>query len=301
MTISDDVLNASCRYEPISEADRRRFQEQGWLLIPGALDAGTHRRMVNAVDSVYAEEERAGGLRPDRSLHLLGFFSRNPEFAELLDYPTTFRYVWNLLGWNIYSHHNHIDVNPPVRDPGRLPWNWHQDGYRQNSDVDAVPRPMFSLKICYVLSDLSETGRGATQIIPGSHLNNELAGRPAKPTDPYVNPPGAVEIQAEAGDAFVFDRRLWHSRSLNTSDIVRKLVFVGYTHRWIRPLDEPRYHPDDNWQSGLSAIRRQLLGSGPDNANYWGIKQDGWIDDDIPLRAELRRRGVLDGSEPYLR
>ena len=301
MTISDEVREITSGYEPISECDRRQFQEQGWLLIPGALESTMHKRLVRAVDRVYGEEESAGGLRADRSLHLLGFFSRDPMFAELLDYPTTFRYVWSLLGWNIYTHHNHIDINPPVAEQGPHFWNWHQDGYRQNSDVDAEPRPMLSLKVCYVLSDLTVENSGATQIIPGSHVKNELAGRPAEAGDPIVTPPGAVGIQAKAGDAFIFDRRLWHSRSVNLSDITRKLVFVGYTHRWIRPLDEKRYHPDGNWQHILSPVQQQLLGSGPDHANYWGIRQDGWIDNDIPLRAELRSRGVLNGSQPYLR
>ncbi|GAA1684130.1 hypothetical protein GCM10009765_36910 [Fodinicola feengrottensis] len=301
MTIDDDVRAVSSTgYERISKSEREQFQEQGWLLIPNALESTMQKRLVRAVDKVYQEEANAGGLRADKSLHLLGFFARDPMFAELLDYPSTFRYVWSLLGWNIYSHHNHIDVNPPITEPVAPFWNWHQDGYRQNSDIDAAVRPMLSLKVCFVLSDLGK-GSGATQIIPGSHLNNELAGRPAKPGDPVITPPGAVSIEAKAGDAFIFDRRLWHSRSVNVSSVTRKLVFVGYTHRWIRPLDEERYHPDPHWQRILTPVQQQLLGNGPDHANFWGVRQDGWIDNDIPLRAELRARGLLDGSEPYLR
>ena len=75
--------------------------------------------------------------------------------------------MWGLAGWNIYTHHNHLDVTPPALEPEKPYWGWHQDGYRQNSDPETldtgVPRPMFSLKVAYVLSDLSQTGRGASK------------------------------------------------------------------------------------------------------------------------------------------
>lgn len=288
-------------YEPISEAERQQFAKEGWLLIRNALSEDMRRRVELAVDRVYEEEARANRLRPDKSIHVMGFMDRDPVFPELLDYPTTFPYIWGLLGWNIYTHHNHIDVNPPISDTGKPFWNWHQDGYRQNSDIDMTPRPMLMVKICYVLSDLSETGRGSTKIIPGSHLNNTLEGRPEHPDDPIIEPPGAIEIQANPGDAFIFDRRMWHSRSVNLSNITRKMVFIGYTYRWIRPLDETTYNPQEEWFQRLSPVRQQLLGAGPDNANFWGVRQDGWIDQEIPLRAALASRGLLNPKIPYLR
>ena len=51
---------------------------------------------------------------------------------------------------------------------------------------------------------------------------------------------------------------------------------------------------------GLTPLQQQLLGYGPDHASFWGIKQ-GWIDDEIPLRAELKERGLLDRDVPFLR
>lgn len=288
-------------YERIGEADRRHYADNGWLLIRNALDEPMRDRVTAAVDKVYAQEAETGNLKPDGAAHVMGYMPRDPVFTELLDYPTTFPYIWGLMGWNIYTHHNHIDVNPPVTDAGAPFWNWHQDGYRQNSDLDMDPRPMFSTKICYVLSDLSEPGRGSTKIIPGSHVNNTLSGRPERPELGFDEPEGAIEILANPGDAFIFDRRMWHSRSVNLSTITRKLVFIGYTYRWIRPLDEVTYDYDSQWWADLSPIRKQLLGAGPDNANFWGIKQDGWIDDNIPLRNELKWRGLLDRNVPYLR
>lgn len=282
-------------FEPISDVDRKDFHEQGWLLVPGALTESHRAALEDTVDRVYAEETTAGG-----TLHLLGFLTRDDLFGDLLTHPTTFPYIWGLAGWNIYTHHNHLDVTPPVRGPEKPYWGWHQDGYRQNSDPEtmnpSVPRPMFSLKVAYVISDLSSTGRGATKIIPGSHLRNSLSRSPD-----LGDPPGVVEITARPGDAFIFDRRQWHSRSTNLSSLTRKMLFIGYTYRWIRPLDDMAIDHSGSWWAGRTPVQRQLLGTGTHTANYWGINWDGYIDDEIPLRKELKSRGLLDRSTPWLR
>src|SRR5207249_1451012 len=121
---------------------------------------------------------------------------------------------------------------PPASSDQRT-WRWHQDGGRQNLETETFPRPLLSVKVAYVLSDLSEPGRGATRIIPGSHRRNHLA-RPEHPELGFEDPAGAVEVTAAPGDAFIFDRRLWHAPSTNLSLVTRKMLFVGYTYRWIR-------------------------------------------------------------------
>jgi hypothetical protein len=273
-------------------------------MVRNALSEDRRARLEAAVDRVYAEEKAAGRVSANGALHLLGFLPRDEEFGELLTVPTVFPHIWGMAGWNIYTHHNHLDVTPPVPGPEAPSWGWHQDGYRQNSDPETLdpnlPRPMFSLKVGYVLSDLSRTGRGATKVIPGSHLENSL-DRPADTTVPHPDPPGTMEVTANPGDAFIFDRRLWHSRSPNTSVVTRKILFVGYTYRWIRPLDDMPTDRTSQWWHNRTPVQQQLLGVGPDNLNYWGVTANGFVDEDIPLRRELRERDLLDRSVPWLR
>nr|WP_296068994.1 phytanoyl-CoA dioxygenase family protein [uncultured Actinoplanes sp.] len=285
-------------FEAITPEQRAEFQRQGILLIRDALSPAERDRLETAVDRVYAVEREAGRTAADGSLHLLGFLPRDEAFGELLTHARTFPYVWGLAGWNIYSHHNHLDVTPPNLSDRPPVWGWHQDGYRQNSDPESPagePRPMLSLKVAYVLSDLSRTGRGATKVVPGSHLSNTL-----KRTD-GSDPRGTVEITANPGDAFVFDRRLWHSRSVNHSTVTRKMLFVGYTYRWIRPLDDMPVDRDGEWWRNRTPVQRQLIGDAPHTANHWGVGWDGYIDEKIPLRHELSSRGLLDRSIPWLR
>jgi len=291
-------------YEPMSDVDRKEFLDRGFLLVRNVLTDEHRARLEAAVDRVYRERRDAGNLKPDGALHLLGFLTEDDLFGDLVDHAATFPYIWGLAGWNIYTHHNHLDVTPPTPVEEPPFWGWHQDGYRQNSDPEtmdsALPRPMFSLKVAYVLSDLSVTGRGATKVIPGSHLWNTLP-RPADTSVANPDPEGTVEITANPGDCFIFDRRLWHSRSPNYSDVTRKMLFIGYTYRWIRPLDDMPIDENSRWWANRTPVQRQLLGHAPHTANYWGVNWNGYIDEEIPLRHELRSRGLLNRDIPWLR
>src|SRR5690348_122754 len=109
-------------YEPISDADRKEFLDQGYLLIRNVLTEEHRARLEAAVDRVYEEEKEAGRLKKDGSLHLLGFLTRDELFGQLLTHPTTFPYMWGMAGWNIYTHHNHLDVTPPVPDDEAPSW-----------------------------------------------------------------------------------------------------------------------------------------------------------------------------------
>ncbi|HEX6682916.1 MAG TPA: phytanoyl-CoA dioxygenase family protein, partial [Candidatus Limnocylindrales bacterium] len=204
MTITPQAVSA---YDPITPDARQEFLDNGFLLLRNVLTDEHRQALEQAMDRVYAEEIEAGHGTKDGTVHLLGFLDRDELFGELLTHPPVFRYMWGLAGWNIYTHHNHLDVTPPALEPEKPYWGWHQDGYRQNSDPETMdpnlPRPMFSLKIAYVISDLAETGRGATKVIPGSHLWNSL-GRPADTSVQNPDPEGSVEITANPGDAFIF-------------------------------------------------------------------------------------------------
>jgi phytanoyl-CoA dioxygenase PhyH len=266
---------------------RKEFDDRGFLTIPGALGPAMVEGLLSAHDRIYQEERAAGRVMPDGSLHLFAFVLRDPLYLELLDLASTFPLVCGLLGWNIYMYHCHLDVHPPVPQAGAPRWGWHQDGGRQNLEIETEPtRPLLSVKVAYFLSDLSEPDRGNFSVIPGSQWRNGIQ-RPEHPELGFEPPEGAVPILAEPGTAVVFDRRLWHSRSDNVSTVTRKAVFVGYTYRWIRPRDD--YPIDPGWLARLSPIRRQLLGEGLDAMSYWGLG-----DQEVPTRAWLRQNGLID-------
>src|SRR6266487_4101754 len=273
----------------LHRAERASLRSRGLLAIPGALAPSAVASLRDVVDRAYAEEIAAGRIGDGEAMHLLGGIARDEAFLELLDHPAVLPEICAELGWNIYVYHSHVDVTPPRgKSAPRTVWGWHQDGGRQNLELDGDPRPRLSLKVAYWLSDLSAPGRGNMLVIPASHERNTLRRPPS--SEEEVSPPaGAEPVLARAGDALIFDRRLWHSRSDNLSAFTRRVIFLAYTYRWVRPRDEVVIDFGAPSLGRLSPIRRQLLGLDADPHSHWGISGGG-----APLRAELARRRALD-------
>jgi ectoine hydroxylase-related dioxygenase (phytanoyl-CoA dioxygenase family) len=248
------------------------LDSDGLLAIPGALDDNEVAGLEAALDSVYREEVVAGRTPAGEPMHLLGDIARDDLFLELLDHPAVFPLVRRELGWNIQLYHCHLDVTPPRAEPRPPTWGWHQDGGRQNLDLDSDPRPRMSLKVAFWLSDVSEPGRGNMLVVPGSHRRNTL---------PRSEPPaGAEPVLARPGDALVFDRRLWHSRSDNLSQHTRRAIFLAYSFRWVRPRDDFGIDPSSGRFRRLSPVRRQLLGEPAGPHDHWGLEPAA-----VPLHA----------------
>src|SRR6266542_2591575 len=180
----------------ITADQRAELRSTGMLAVPGALAPPAVSRLTSALDHIQSEERARAKLGDGDAMHLLGGIGRDAAFLELLDHPAAFPIIWGELGWNIHVHHCHLHVTPPRPAPRRRPvWRWHQDGGRQNLDLDSSPRPRMSLKVAYWLSDLAAPGRGHMLVIPGSHLRNTLA-RQRLPDGGFVDPPGAIPVLA---------------------------------------------------------------------------------------------------------
>jgi hypothetical protein len=240
--------------------------------------------------------ERNGTLGPNGSLHQLSAVTSCPDLAFLLDHPKAFRYIWSVLGWNVHVYHSHIDVHPQIHERQKDWWHWHQDGGRQNRELETDPRPRMSVKLAYWLSDVSETGRGNFTVLPGSHRTNWLPGPPSRGV-PWPAPVGTVQITANPGDVVFFDRRLWHARSDNYSPITRIGAFFGYTYRWIAGRDDVADLPNRPEWAGYNPVQRQLLGGAGDGS---GDHAWGHYPETTPLYQELARQELLDGSIPAL-
>src|SRR5690606_25054470 len=105
---------------------------------------------------------------------------------------------------------------------------------------------------------------------PGSH---KFQNEPTQ--DDFDN---AMDVLAKPGTAVLFDRRLWHRRGWNDSNVTRKAFFLGYSYRWLRGLDY-NLMPSEVLDK-CDPIRRQLLGDGVDVKGWWQP-----TDADVPLKT----------------
>ena len=268
-------MDPTCLQHCLTPDERAFFETQGYLIVPQALDSAMNSRLLSAVDRI-DRRERTPETR-GKLLSVTNVIHEDPALIELIDWPTTFPKVWGILGWNTYLYHSHIDVTPPA-DESALTWRvaWHQDSMRVNDEIETHPRPRLSLKIGYYLTDVSQPDRGNTWVVPGSHLQDEIDC----PADGASSPVGAEPLCVPAGSAVFIDRRIWHSRSPNLCSQTRKVIWYGYSYRWLRPKDAMTV---SHLYPQLDAIRRQLLGAGLSaNGTY------DPVDGDVPLRVWLR-------------
>ena len=291
----------------LTAEEYENFIDGGYFIVKNAISEEKLDVIEKRMDQIDADVRKMGWdeyrnreIGPHNNLIYPDFIPKSGFFIELLDNPKVFPKVYGLLGWNIYLYYSDLVVTPPSpvvpMDKKIVADDWHQDSGRVNQEIfngthikffdPTVPR--LSLKVGYFLSDCSKPDRGNMCVVDGSQLWNFDRVKSEGQWESYMTP-----ILAERGDAVVFDRRLWHSRSENYSDITRKVLFYGYAYRWMQGHIYNSIVLMSVYEDLLEdyQIRQQLLGMGltADNAYYPE-------DNDVPLRktlAELSKDGNI--------
>ena len=273
-----------------TEKQLKAFNDEGYLIVEDAISAEMVDALEEVADRLDAEERAKTGLAPHELLSKFRTVIEDDILLELLDNKKVFPLLWDILGWNIQLYISHLIMyppEPPDKPRVRKGAHWHQDGGRPVPEMER-PHPRLSLKVSYWLSDVTDRDNGAMRIVPCSH---KLDTRPPnRDDDPDGDPEGAIDLTVKRGTAVLFDRRMWHSRGWNFSDKTRKVLFMGYSYRWLRGLDYNLMPPEI--LEKCDPIRRQLLGDGVDIKGWWQP-----TDADVPLKTWIaEHRG-----EEYLR
>jgi hypothetical protein len=266
-----ESLEKPARSQPasaVSDADVVEFNRRGYLAVPGALPAEKVAELLQAIDEIrdsLVVSPGTTGFRP--------MIDKHEAFLDLLEWPATFpKAVRFLQHYNIQVLTTQLVIVPP--DPDRPTIGWHRDG--------GLPRPTaggsnsrLSLKVGFFLTDLLEADSGELQFLPSSHLKD---GR----SEDAENE--AVAIPLRAGDAVLFDNRVYHTNAPNRSRHERIALYFAYGYRWLEPIDYAGSMPD--WLlDRCTPIGRQLLGEKSSQLGYhYPLK------DDVPLKPWYRER-----------
>jgi hypothetical protein len=245
--------------------------EFGIAMLPGLLSTQRVEAINAAIDAILEEEGQPEGLNMFQAAF------RAPEILELVCEEAALDLMVNHLGYNLQLASSVLSVRRPAPDPnngttfaGRnLPkagstttrLNWHRDG----------PSPRFpwidtySAKVAFVLSDLSQPDHGNTKVVPGSHLRRDFAPDSGEPDEPI---PGEMQVLARPGDAYAFTQNIWHAAPTNASRVERRVIFIGYSSLWARPLDYDK--APAHLLENAGPVLRQLLGQvGPTTLHYF--------------------------------
>lgn len=297
----------------MTEQQRREFDEQGFFLIEDFFTPVELRRLLDAIDEVAERVRAIKGLAPGDPFALRNALTHHEAFLDLIDHPRMLPLVVDAIGWNIQIRTTHLDYRPPypkgmtAGELGTGKGEDHAAGYKNviwHPDL-AGPElfegpsldgrlPFMEIKIGYYLSDTTQPNSGALAVVPGSHLRKP---QELRDMDYRVPPDQARILNVRPGTALVWRTAVWHTVTPNLSDIVRKVFYVGYHYRWMRPTDYVQQDPALIARS--TPIRRQLLGALAAESDPLGKDPDfepasqHWLTrnwDDVPLKAWAEER-----------
>jgi len=268
-------MDAVCLEHSLTSEEQKQFEQDGFFIVTDAIPSELVADLTAVTDRIIEDHRQTANLSPHSTINMLDFMGKDQVYLQLIDWHKTFPKVWGILGWNIKLYHSHLIVTPPQpdADPNRR-LGWHQDSGRLNIELEGNPRPRVSLKVGFFLSDTTRSDRGNFHVLPGAHRQNSLD----LPTD-GTNPVDACPVCVPAGTAVFFDRRLWHAAGINTSNVIRRVLFYGYSYRWLQPRDDMTV---DHYMEKAAPIRQQLLGK---STGGMGYTSPGELD--VPLRSWL--------------
>ena len=271
-------MDPSCLAHAFTETERLEFEQNGYIVFDEMLPPEMVAALTEVSDRIDAEERAVRGVGAHARLTVRDMVWRDKLFLDLVDWPRALPKIWGALGWNIQIYHTVLAYSPPAAaGTHQVEYQgWHQDSDRVNWEIESSPRPRISVKIAFFLTDCSEEGRANFWVVPGSQ-EMDTYDIPADGTLPQH----AVPVMVPQGGAVLFDRRIWHTASSNTTAIPRKAIFYGYSYRWLRPRDDQTV---EHLYERSDPIRRQLLGYSPNG----GFGYSSPREEDAPLRAFLR-------------
>ena len=222
----------------LTAEQRERFDEDGYVFIPGCFSAGEAAVLKAAAEEVYALDrkevwrESSGAARTAFAAH-----TYNEAFRRLGRHPRLIGPVEQLLGGFVYMHQ--YKVNAKVAFDGDV-WQWHQDYGTWKRDDD-MPEPR-AMNIAVFVDEVT-AANGPLLFIPRSHKMGVINAGHDLETTSYplwtldretvtrlAEEGGCVAPTGPAGSVLMFSSLLVHASPPNISPFGRIIVYLSLCH-----------------------------------------------------------------------
>jgi ectoine hydroxylase-related dioxygenase (phytanoyl-CoA dioxygenase family) len=265
----------------LTESQRQSFADDGYLVIPNALDRDTVSNLLTEADQLCApflNKPPLAGKPEYNHLDLRRGLLKHKAMLALVANSTTVPLLVQLLSPNIHLHSTTVIYKrPEAPDAPSFRRGWHRD-IRIPRDLGHEQLPLVGIKVCYCLTDFQQPNCGMTLMARGTHLHTEplkIRKGDVDPIDVEVK-----DLRFNAGDALFFENRIFHTAAPNRSDRTSKVVIYGYSYRWLKP-EIYLEAPEEQQLFTVDPITRQLLGG------YRDVDTPPWA-----LERWARRHGV---------
>jgi ectoine hydroxylase-related dioxygenase (phytanoyl-CoA dioxygenase family) len=275
-------------FVPLTPAQRQSFANDGYLVVPNALDSDTVNSLLTEADKLCApflNKPQLEGKPEYNHLDLRRGLLKHKALLALVSNSTTVPLLVQLLSPNIQLHSTTVIYKRPEQpDAPSFRRGWHRD-IRIPRDLGHEKLPLVGIKVCYCLTDFQQPNCGMTLMARGTHLRTE----PLKIAKGQVDPIGVEvkDLRLSAGDALFFENRIFHTAAPNRSDRTSKVVIYGYAYRWMKP-EIYLETPDEQQLLTVDPITRQLLGG------YRDVDTPAWA-----LERWAKRHGVSRQTVPW--
>jgi Phytanoyl-CoA dioxygenase (PhyH) len=235
----------------VTDAQRVAFDEQGYLSLPGALAGAALAQVQEAAaqaEALWRADTTRQGARSAALDQVQAPIEYDDRLLALLWHPTVFPLVRTLLGDDVMMIDNDLFLTPPHTPHTHA--GWHHDVGMQGI---YHPKSLLMVKVFYLLSDV-DSAMGPTTLVPGSHRGEESP----------QSLESAVPMTGKAGDAYLFNCRIYHCAANNGSDRWRRVLIYNYGHFWMKVWQgyEPSARLLDAAHASGDPVFKQLLGIG---------------------------------------
>ena len=261
------------KFVQLTPEQRQSFHDDGFLVVRKALDQQTVGRLLEAGDRIADGFLRKPPVFDRTEYNHLDFrpgLLEEPAMVDLVTSSPVVPLIVQLLGPNIQLHSTSLTYKRPENPDGqRFRRGWHRD-MRIPGELGNHGLPLVGIKVSYSLTDFHQPASGLTLMARGTHVRNVPLVIPKEAVDPQGVE--VCDLQMDAGDALLFENRIFHTAAPNRSDRTSKVVIYGYAYRWMKPeiyLDPP----NPQRLEGADLIKRQLLGGYPDiDTRPWALE-----------------------------
>ncbi|MCR9219250.1 MAG: phytanoyl-CoA dioxygenase family protein [Alphaproteobacteria bacterium] len=219
----------------LSDADLARFDEEGFVFLPGLFSRDEAQMLMEEAQAIYAQDreevwrESSGAARTAFAAH-----TYSEPFRRIGRHPRLVEPVEQLLGEQLYMHQ--FKINAKAAFDGEV-WQWHQD-YGTWARDDGMPEPR-AMNIALFLEDVTPAN-GPLLFIPRSHREGVFEAGHDLETTSYplwtldretvasLAREGGVEAPVgPAGSVVMFHGNLVHASPANISPFSRTIVYLS--------------------------------------------------------------------------
>lgn len=198
------------------------FKTDGFLVIQSLLSKEVRSEALRRVQAIHAAGLAKGEYSPRVSTEAMipVVFSQDPWFLGLLDSPLLDEVLGPILDDPTTGEpgHNYIIASMSARSSGKAIQGLHID-----SRVPSTGSMAWMAVAAIALEDRGKP-EGCTYLVPGSHLSGAYPERRKE----------AKAVPLKAGDAVIWDGRMWHGALPRTSESMGWTILITFQQWWVK-------------------------------------------------------------------